>query len=158
MANDFPSFRKKMETLFDKTFSKRQLNEIGKTIADRIKTVTDKGQTFAEGRIEKLKKLADSTKKQKRRKGLPTRPRLRDTGDMINSVNYTTNVSKKTVTVQPTGSFNKEKASFAHDGSSNRPPRPFIPTEGKLDRRTTEIILNKFGDGLRKELRKLFKS
>jgi hypothetical protein len=120
-------------------------------IVKDIQKRTDVGQTIAPDRISRLAKLAESTKKQKIRKGLPTRSRLRETGEMIDSIRAKTNQRTQSIIIEPTGSKNQEKAIFAHEGSSNRPERPFIPET--LYPRLMNRVLNILAGDLFKKIR-----
>jgi len=153
MANDFPSFQKKFDRILPKLLSKSALIEIGNIVIKNIRQRTSKSQTIGRGKVERLAPLKKSTKDKKRRDGLSTRSRLRDSGDMMRSLKTKTNFNRQQVIVEPRDSENQEKAKQAHDGSSNRKKRPFIPEEG-LDKKTSKQVVNIFLRELRKQLRK----
>ena len=154
MATTFPQFIAEFERFMVRPMSKSALNQMGNAVIKRIRQVTSGGKTFARGKIERLAPLTKSTKAQKRRKGKSTKSRLRDTGDMMRSLKTTTNVGQQTVTVQASGADNEDKSIFAHEGSSNRPVRPFIP-DSALDKKTQKIVEDILVKELNRQLRRL---
>ena len=156
MMADFPKFQRDLERIIEKTFSKRTLDKIGKAIVERIRSVTSKGSTIAEpdGKVSRLEILKDSTKAKKKRDGKSQRSRLRESGDMMRDLNHRTNVAKGRVTVENRTKDERQKAKWAHDGSSNRPTRKFIPQK-KLDKKTDKAIERILEKELEKQLRRL---
>ena len=149
----FKQFIGKFERVFRSPLQKSALNGVGKIIIQRLRETTDKGKGIDQGKVKKLAPLAPSTKKRKRKLGLPTRPRLRETGKMMKSLFARTNLRKQQVTVKVKPSQQK-KVEFAHDGGPGRPPRPWLPPgKQELDRITKNQIL----DFLEKRLDRRFK-
>lgn len=158
MAIDFPAFQRNLTVALTQAFGKKTLDAFGRILVKRIRETTDRGQSIAnpDGKVTRLAKLKESTKKQKRRKGLPTRSRLRETGAMMKDLSFKTNVRNQTVTVSNRSKKQRDKAQFATEGSvsPDREPRPFIPT-GDLDRKTEKQIEKALERGITKALRKL---
>lgn len=127
MAKTLIKYTEDLNKAFKIGLPKRALDKMAKCVIREIQNRSKSGQSIAQGRIEKFAPLKDSTKKGKRRRGLSTVSRLRETDSMMNTLRFTSNVRKQTFSITPSGGENKAKAGFAHDGSSNRAPRPFIP-------------------------------
>lgn len=69
----------------------------------------------------------------------PGRSNLTFTSQMIDSLNFKTNVQKQQVRVAPTGRMNRQKAQWAHEGAPGRRKRPFIP-QNRLPKRAIDEI------------------
>ena len=145
--SDFPRFQKKFLGIFKGVFDKRTLKRMGDVIIKNIQDRTAKSQTIARGKVERLKPLADSTKRQKRRDGKSTRSRLRDTGELIER-GLRSVPRRNVVVVEPKGARNKEVGGFVTEQG-----RPFIPEDG-LDKKTEGEVV----DIITKRLNKLIRS
>ena len=149
----FPEFIADFEKILKTPTTKKGLDKIGKLLVKEITVATDRGKTFANGKFKNLAPLKPSTKARKRRQGKSTRSRLRDTGDMIKSLKSKTNFRTQTVQVR-TSQKEFDKSIWAHDGSPNRAPRPFIPNAlpSKIIKKIETIIVKDFERTLNKKL------
>lgn len=81
------------------------------------------------GSIEKLAPLAKSTIEARKKKSLssktsPGKSNLTETGSMLDNLRL--DIKKDGFTIRGGTPKDSEKAFFAHAGSDNRPPRPFL--------------------------------
>ena len=127
MAKTLIQYTEDLNKAFNMGLPKRTLDRMAKCVIKEIQQRSKKGQSIAQGRIERFAPLKPSTRKDKRRRGLSEVSRLRETNSMMDTLRFTSNVRNQTFSISPGGGANKDKAGFAHDGSSNRAPRPFIP-------------------------------
>ena len=134
-----------------KVESKQVTEEIGKQIITIIRTRTRKGFGVdkPEGSIKKLAPLKPSTiaartanKKNLHPDTSPAKSNLTETGSMLD--NLRAESKKGVVTIRGGTPKDSEKAYFAHVGSDNRKPRPFLflsASEGEeLAKRLKEFI------------------
>ena len=103
--------------------------QIGKMSALQIAKRTRLGYGVSDGKKEKLAPLKPSTVKARKRKRLHSetstkKSNLTETGQMIDSITYKFSSGKASVTF--TNPKAKQKANWAHDGSSNRAKREFM--------------------------------
>ena len=148
--------------------SKQALSPIAEKCADLIRVRTRRGSgvsTFG-GAKTKLAGLADSTKDSRDRKKkqgklssltTPGRSNLTETSQMLESLTGTV-PRAGTILIEPKGSrsdgyTNEEIASFAEDGSANRPKRQFL----NLTLQETKQIEKLFREDLAKRVAKALK-
>ena len=157
MANSsvkFPTFRRTFNNIKG-IADKNTLDEVGELVVKAIQEETRKGRSLVTRRS--LAPLRPSTIASRQRyrgpKGAGFNPRksnLTLSGQMIDSLDYRTNVGTTTVRVEPFGQrrivrsgekrfSNKRVALFATDGSANRKPRPFIPVSRLPNRLLQQI-------------------
>lgn len=165
-VSGFPKLQRRFAKLRG-SFDKQTLDEVGRDIKVAIQLSTRKGKSLVTGKP--FAPLKPSTVAFRRRydglKGIDFRPKksnLTLSGQMIESLSYRTNVQTNTVTVEPTGQrfttrsgerryTNKRVAKFAHDGSSNRRKRPFIPIS-RLPKRLLQSIKRTLLIGMKRAL------
>lgn len=142
---DLKKFERDMQKILDEALDKTAMSAIGDELARRIKTRTQLGRGVNKtgGPSVPLARLADSTVDKRRRKRengdlseltTPKRSNLTATGQMLDSIKVT-EVRDGQVTIAATGTRSDRKrnddvASYAEDGSNNRPKRKFLDLSG----------------------------
>ena len=139
------NFERDMQKILDEALDRGTMKSIGDELARRIKTRTQLGRGVNKtgGPSVPLAKLADSTTNSRRRKRengdlsaltAPKKSNLTETGQMLESIRVT-EVKDGQVTIAAAGTRsdgkrNDDVASYAEDGSNNRPKRKFLDLSG----------------------------
>ncbi len=125
---------KLLESVIDKALAPKNKKRIGKLAVRLIQVRTRLGFGVRSGEKVKLKPLADSTVKRRRKKALsgltgPGTSNLTESGQMLEDITFT--VKSDTVSIDFSTARSQKIAQYHHEGAGKLPKREFFDLTDK---------------------------